>query len=134
MAEANPINAPLKVYEDGLNRGKIIYQTCEDCGAVAFYPRIVCPNCGSSHIIYKASGGKGCIYTRTVIYPRHEEPYNVVLIDMDEGFRIMSTVEDIANDDIYIGMRVELKMVYPVEESNAKSGQLPKHVFKEEGS
>ena len=46
----------------------------------------------------------------------------------------MSTVEDAANDDVQIGMRVELKTVYPVEEANAKAGQLPKHVFKPESS
>ena len=134
MADGSAIQPPLKAYEDALNNGEIIYQVCGDCEHVAFYPSLVCPGCGSTNVNYTPSAGKGTVYTRTVIHSRNRDPYNVVLIDMDEGFRIMSAVEDTANDDVQIGMRVELKTVYPVEEANAKAGQLPKHVFKPEGS
>ena len=134
MADGSAIQPPLKAYEDALNNGEIIYQVCGDCEHVAFYPRLICPDCGSTNVKYTASAGKGTIYTRTVIHSRNRDPYNVVLIDMDEGFRIMSTVEDASDDEVQIGLRVELKTVYPVEEANAKAGQLPKHVFKPEDS
>ena len=134
MADGDAIQPPLKAYEDALDNGQIIYQTCGDCRHVAFYPRLVCPECGSANIEYRPSAGKGEVYTRTVVHSRGRDPYNVVLIDMDEGFRIMSTVEDVPNDDVQIGMRVELKTVYPVEDANAKAGRLPKHVFKPESS
>ena len=134
MADGNAIQPPLKAYEDALGRGEIIYQACGDCGHVAFYPRLVCPECGSTNVEFRPSAGKGEVYTRTVVHSRNRDPYNVVLIDMDEGFRIMSTVEDAPNDDVQIGMRVELKTVYPVEDANAKAGRLPKHVFKPESS
>lgn len=134
MADGNAIQPPLKAYEDALGRGEIIYQACGDCGHVAFYPRLVCPECGSTNVEFRPSAGKGEVYTRTVVHSRNRDPYNVVLIDMDEGFRIMSTVEDAPNDDVQIGMRVELKTVYPVENANAKAGRLPKHVFKPESS
>lgn len=134
MADGNAIQPPLKAYEDALGRGEIIYQACGDCGHVAFYPRLICPECGSANVEFRPSAGKGEVYTRTVVHSRNRDPYNVVLIDMDEGFRIMSTVEDAPNDDVQIGMRVELKTVYPVEDANAKAGRLPKHVFKPESS
>ena len=134
MADGNAIQPPLKAYEDALGRGEIIYQACGDCGHVAFYPRLICPECGSTNVEFRPSAGKGEVYTRTVVHSRNRDPYNVVLIDMDEGFRIMSTVEDAPNDDVQIGMRVELKTVYPVEDANAKAGRLPKHVFKPESS
>ena len=134
MADGNAIQPPLKAYEDALGRGEIIYQACGDCGHVAFYPRLICPECGSTNVEFRPSSGKGEVYTRTVVHSRNRDPYNVVLIDMDEGFRIMSTVEDAPNDDVQIGMRVELKTVYPVEDANAKAGRLPKHVFKPESS
>jgi uncharacterized OB-fold protein len=38
------------------------------------------------------------------------DPYNVVLIDVDEGFRMMSRVEDIAPLDVRIGMRVKFRV------------------------
>jgi uncharacterized OB-fold protein len=134
MAEAGTeFTPPLRVYAEYLDKGKIPYQSCGDCGHIAFYPRIVCPQCGSTGVSYKESSGRGTVYTRTVIHARNRDPYNVVLIDMDEGFRIMSTVEDVSCDDVTIGMRVELKTVYPVEEKDTKAGILPKHVFKPEG-
>jgi hypothetical protein len=41
-----------------------------------------------------------------VVHPQQGEPYNVALIDVDEGFRMMSRVEDIAPAQVKIGMRV----------------------------
>jgi uncharacterized OB-fold protein len=40
------------------------------------------------------------------VYPRKGEPYNVALIDCDEGFRLMSRVEGIPPMDVAIGTRV----------------------------
>lgn len=133
MADGGATLPPLKAYQDALDNGEIIYQACGDCGHVAFYPRLVCPECGSMNVVYKPSAGKGEVYTRTVVHARDRDPYNVVLIDMDEGFRIMSTVEDAPNDDVRIGMRVELKTVYPAEDADARAGRLPKHVFRPQG-
>jgi uncharacterized OB-fold protein len=45
-----------------------------------------------------------------VIYSRDEKPYNVALIDVDEGYRMMSRVEGIDPEDIRIGMRVQVEM------------------------
>ena len=45
----------------------------------------------------------------TVVHPQQGEPYNVALIDVDEGFRMMSRVEDIAPTQVRIGMRVKFR-------------------------
>ena len=45
-----------------------------------------------------------------MIYPKGQAPYNVALIDLDEGFRMMSRVEDLPAEQVSIGMRVKLKM------------------------
>jgi uncharacterized OB-fold protein len=42
------------------------------------------------------SKGRGTVYATTVVHPAEGAPYNVALIDCDEGFRLMSRVEDIA--------------------------------------
>jgi uncharacterized OB-fold protein len=49
-----------------------------------------------------------------VVSPQKGEPYNIALIDMDEGFRLMSRVEDIPPLDVRIGMRVQFR-VHPAE-------------------
>jgi hypothetical protein len=59
------------------------------------------------------SSGLGTVYATTVTHPREGAPYNVALIDCDEGFRLMSRVEEIAPDGVRIGMRVRLRIHRP---------------------
>ncbi len=57
---------------------------------------------------WRVSAGLGTVYATTVVHPREGAPYNVALIDMDEGFRMMSRVEDIApmrGEDRHAGAR-----------------------------
>ena len=58
---------------------------------------------------WRTSAGLGTVYATTVAHPRGEEPYNVVLVDVDEGFRVMSRVEGLAAGDVRIGMRVRVR-------------------------
>ena len=77
-----------------------------------FYPRVLCPFTGSSTLEWRVSKGLGTVYATTFI-TRARRAYNVALIDMDEGFRLMSRVEDIAPDDVRIGMRVRVRVHRP---------------------
>lgn len=51
----------------------------------------------------------GTVYATTTIY-RRNETYNVSLIDLDEGFRMMSRVEDTPQDEVQIGTRVSFEV------------------------
>jgi uncharacterized OB-fold protein len=51
------------------------------------------------------------VYATTVVYYKNEPPLNVALIDLDEGFRMMSRVEGIDPMHVKIGMRVRVKML-----------------------
>ena len=64
-----------------------------------FYPRVLCPFTGSDKLEWRVSKGLGTVYATTVVHPGEGAPYNVALIDCDEGFRLMSRVEDIAPDE-----------------------------------
>lgn len=55
-------------------------------------PRPICPVCGSSSLAWEESAGRGTVYSSTDVHAR-EETYNVALVDLDEGVRVMSTVE-----------------------------------------
>jgi uncharacterized OB-fold protein len=78
-------------------------------GKAIFYPRIVEPKTGED-LRWELSEGLGTVYSSTVIYPRDEKPYNVALIDIDEGYRMMSRVEGIDPEHVRIGMRVQVQM------------------------
>ena len=105
--------SPLKTYLDHLARGELAYQHSPDTGRAVFYPRVVCPVTGSDRLEWRVSGGLGTVHATTVVYPGEGKPYNVALIDCDEGFRLMSRVEDIDPERVAIGMRVRFRVHHP---------------------
>ena len=100
--------SPNAVYMDYCQRDQLAFQRSPS-GKAIFYPRIVEPMTGEE-LRWELSQGLGTVYSTTVIYSRDEKPYNVALIDMDEGYRMMSRVEGIDPEDIRIGMRVQVQM------------------------
>ena len=101
--------SPLGTYLEHLKKGELAYQVSED-GKAFFYPRIVAPVTGSEKLEWRVSKGLGTVYTTTVVYTKDQPPHNVALIDVDEGFRMMSRVEDLDPLEVKIGMRVKVKM------------------------
>jgi uncharacterized OB-fold protein len=102
--------SPLSVYLEHCRKGELAYQICSDDNKAVFFPRAVAPGSGSGNLQWRVSKGIGTVYSTTVVYYRDEPPLNVALIDMDEGFRLMSRVEDIDPLAVRIGMRVKVRM------------------------
>jgi uncharacterized protein len=94
-----------------LAEGRLLLQRSASDGAFVFPPRIMAPGTGSDDLEWVQASGQGTVYSVTVISPRPPlEPYNVVLVDLDEGPRVMSRVEGIAAADVKIGMRVQARI------------------------
>jgi len=100
--------SPYGVFLDHCKKGELAYQVSD--GKPFFYPRAVAPVTGSDDIEWRVSKGMGTVYSTTVVYTKDQPPHNVALIDIDEGFRMMSRVEEIDPLDVKIGMRVKVKM------------------------
>ena len=114
--------SPLEQYRAHLSRGELAYQV-DDQGRALFYPRLVAPAGYSGELRWVMSRGLGTVYATTVIPTKGEAAYNVVLVDMDEGFRLMSRIESIPAEQVQIGMRVKVR-VHP-----AKGDEGPYPVF-----
>ena len=99
-------DAPAEVYRRYLEEGKLGFQRCRDCSSAVFYPRVLCPFCGGASLIWETSGGRGRVYATTAVYRRDAEPYNVALVDLEEGFRMMSRVEGVPAEEVEVGMEV----------------------------
>jgi uncharacterized OB-fold protein len=100
--------SPLGKFIEHLKAGEFAYQYSAADDKAFFYPRVVAPVSGSA-LEWKVSKGLGTVYSTTWIPVKDGQPYNVALIDMDEGFRLMSRVEDIDAKDVKIGMRVKFR-------------------------
>ncbi|SDF25603.1 hypothetical protein SAMN04488105_115124 [Salipiger thiooxidans] len=99
---------PDAVFAAKLAEGVFEIQKCGSCGAHVFHPRVICPACGSADLEWIAPTGRGTIYARTIVRRKPERggDYNVVLVDLQEGVRMMSRVDGIAHDEIAAGLKV----------------------------
>lgn len=96
-----------------LNAGRFLIQHCGGCDRHIYYPREVCPHCGSDALSLVPPLGTGTVYATTTVRRKADAggDYNVVLIDLDEGVRLMSRVEGVAPGDVTIGQRVMARVV-----------------------
>jgi uncharacterized protein len=101
--------APLETYLAHLARGELAFQRTRD-GRPVFFPRLAAPRTGETDLEWQVSAGLGTVYSATTLHPKGEPAYNVSLIDMDEGFRLMSRVEGVAAASVGIGMRVRVRI------------------------
>ncbi len=97
---------------EGIKRHELVFQRCVECGLWVHPPRPVCPNCRSLEKEWAPSSGKGTVYScvtyRESPSPAFEAPYSVVLVEMDEGIKMVSNIVDIKPEEIFIGMPVEV--------------------------
>lgn len=110
MTQENETGAEQR-YFSALAAGRFEIQYCSDCGRHVFHPRQWCPQCGSKALTWVQPKGTGTVYSTTTVRLNPGTPYNVALIDLDEGVRMMSRVDVIAPEDVRIGMRVSAEIV-----------------------
>ena len=99
---------------DGVAEHKLLLQRCADCGTIRHPPLPMCGRCGSVARDTLESAGRGTVYSWIV--SRHPtepdaEPRTVVLVDLEEGVRIVSNLLDVPVDAIEPGLPVEVAFV-----------------------
>ena len=121
MSEADAYTKPLPELE-GLagdfygfcKQGELRFQRCDDCGVWRHVPRELCAECGSWQWQWTRSSGRGEVFTFTVVgralHPafRDDTPYAPVVVEMEEGVRLLSQVVDCPPDELEIGIPVEV--------------------------
>jgi uncharacterized protein len=88
--------------------GAIVYQSCAACGARQYFRRSFCSVCGAPDPVEQRASGEGTVYATSLVCraataeTRAHVPYNIVLIDTAEGFRMMAH----GDNDLAIGDKV----------------------------
>jgi uncharacterized OB-fold protein len=106
------MTGPDQTYADFLAEGRLCIQRCAGCTRHVFFPRVLCPHCGHGELDWVEVSGNGTVYATTVIRQRPEQglPYNLCLVDLEEGVRLTSRVEGPAPEDVAIGMAVKARV------------------------
>ena len=103
---------PEKEYFEHLAAGRFMIQKSRSTGGHVFYPRVAEPGTGATDLEWVEASGRGTVYSTTVIRQKPPTPnYNLALIDLAEGPRLMSRVDGIAPEAVTIGMSVKAKVI-----------------------
>ena len=99
---------------EALAGGKLLLKWCLDCGRPHYWPRDFCPFCWSARTEWRPASGRGTVFATTVIrqaaLPPFSErlPYNVAVVELEEGPRLVTNVVGVPPDEVRIGQPVEL--------------------------
>jgi hypothetical protein len=102
------MTGPEAEYRAHLEAGRFMIQRSRSTGRHVFYPRVAVPGTGERDLEWVAASGGGTVYAITVNRTR-EGAYNIALIDLDEGPRMMSRVEGV--ESLAIGARVTARII-----------------------
>lgn len=100
-----------KQYREFLDAGRFMIQRGKKTGRHVFYPRMFEPGTGDE-LEWVEACGRGVVYAVSVIHPKPpKEPYNVVLVDLEEGPRMTARVDGVPPEDVAIGLKVRAKII-----------------------
>ena len=98
-------------FQNFLKEGRFMIQRGRSSGRHHFYPRAIEPGTGNDDLEWVPASGRGTVYSSTVVRTKPPAlPYNVALIDLAEGPRMMSRVGGLAAPDVRIGMAVQARI------------------------
>jgi uncharacterized protein len=138
-ADIPTIDTASAPYWDAAREGRLLIAKCETCGRVHHYPRPFCPHCWSEDVQPVQAGGTGTLYTFSTVYvndlaPFKERlPYVAAIVELDEGPRLMTTIEGAEPDELRIGMMVTATF-RPVDDTDPESPYLTVFTPSEESS
>jgi len=102
---------------DATLRGELLLQHCGACGRWMWPVRPRCIDCLSDDLRWEPSSGSATLYSFTLVHQlvhpgfKGEMPYNLALVDLDEGVRIHTSIVGIPNDQLQIGMALSVVFV-----------------------
>jgi len=117
-----PVTKLNKPFWEGTKQGELRLQHCSECGHIWFPPSTHCPNCLSRNYEWKAVSGRGKVWSWIIMHQRYfkefedELPYDVALIELEEGVRMMSRLKGVSKEDIRCDMPVKVVFEEATEE------------------
>ncbi|MBK1781093.1 OB-fold domain-containing protein [Advenella sp. WQ 585] len=94
-----------KPFWEAAEKDELLLKTCHDCGKPHWYPRMVCPLCGSANTAWLNASGQGSLYAFSHI-EKANPPYTLAYVQLNEGPIIMSNIIDADINQLKIGSLV----------------------------
>ena len=108
------VNRDTAFFWDGTRAGELRIQRCAACGALRHPPGPACPDCGAFAREHVLASGCGTVFSYAVHrhppVPGRQLPILLVLVELDEGVRMVGELTGVAPDAVTIGMPVEVDL------------------------
>jgi len=88
-------------------QGRFLGKACSDCERFHWYPRAICPFCGSARTVWKPLSGAGQVYAFSTLR-RADPPYTVAYVQLAEGPVVLSNLVDLGDTAPTIGLPVRV--------------------------
>lgn len=112
-------------FYDFCRKHELRFQRCMDCATWRHIPREMCAHCGSFRTEWAQTSGRGKLFSWTTVrqqmLPQFDVPYSPVIVELDEGVRILSWLTDVGPEELELDMPLEV-----VFEEVTKEVTLPK--------
>jgi uncharacterized OB-fold protein len=97
---------------DGCAEGRLRVQRCAACARYVFIPQPFCPECQRGPLAWVDSTGRGTVYSYTIVHraprPEFAVPYVVAIVELEEGWHMLSNVVGCAPEALRVGLPVEV--------------------------
>jgi uncharacterized OB-fold protein len=88
--------------------GRLLLRHCSICNSPHWYPRPICPFCGSDNTQWIEASGRGTVYSVSVTRKAGPVPYAIAYVTLEEGVTMLTNIVDCDLDSVRIGDAVEL--------------------------
>ena len=105
-------------YWEGTRNGELWLRRCLDCIKAYFYPRNICPHCGSADVEWFQASGRATLYTFAIVHRaphpgfEAEAPYITALVELEEGPRMATNLAGVQADPANLKIGMPLKVVF----------------------
>ena len=106
------ITAAMRPFWDAARQHQLVVQRCTGCGTHRFPARDICSRCLSRDADWVRVSGRGTVFSWAVMHQvyhpgfANDVPYAVVVVELDEGARLVSNLVGCAPDEIRADMPV----------------------------
>jgi uncharacterized OB-fold protein len=119
MSAGSPPQTPLpqpttlsQPFWDACREERLVVQRCQDCSAYVFIPQPCCGECLGESLEWVESSGRGTLYSYTTVHrpqqPTFRVPYTVVVVELEEGWFMLSNLMGVEPGEVEIGAPLEV--------------------------
>lgn len=90
------------------SQGRLMLKRCTECREVHWFPRPICPFCGSDDTYWVPATGKATVYSLSVTRKAGPVPYALAYVTLEEGVTLMTNIVDCDLDAVRIGDKVQV--------------------------